>query len=207
VIANTQSAVKQLVAVTIALPDADDILHAARHRLRDWTPEQVFAGLQRIESIADTKSYRRDPHSAACALLALAAEATGDMAALYRAGIGLMAWYRQVKGGKGKAGKGDALHDLIVTHYPETDSSDIWKDIARLVADRRFDEVLVDFVDDTLSYVPAPRAKIKDIGYDAFRRRVQRVRESMKNGQIAQHQSMTARNLNRGYQFHASAAD
>ena len=166
----------------------DDILEAARHRLRGWTDAQVDAGIEAIASQAGMHTDNvtpaiswdgRDPFSATCALLVLLANARGDAALLYRAGYGVIESYRQAQRATWKR-RSDALTKLIagyIAEMPGIGPKRLWEDFKGQARDG-FSETLVDFSeeDGILSFVPWPGAEIEDIGFQAFRKKVQRVR-------------------------------
>ena len=164
------------------------ILEAARYRLQGWTDAQVDAGIEAVASHESAQadnamqaipSDGRDPFSASCALLALLANARGDVALLYRSGYGVLDSYRQAQRGTRKR-RGDALNELIrgyVSEMPAIGPKELWEDFKGQAGDR-FSEILVDFCDEgqTLSYAPWPGAELEEIDFQAFRKRVQRVR-------------------------------
>ncbi|MCX7058858.1 MAG: hypothetical protein NTZ79_17260 [Proteobacteria bacterium] len=176
------------------LVSPDDILAAARYRLRDWSMEQIEDGIDALarqdDPHADSAApgMRRDgrnPFSASCALLALLASAKGDAALLYRAGYGVIDSYRQAERATGPR-RGDALNDLIrqyLAEMPTIGPKKLWDDFKGQAIDG-FNEILTDFDDDSqvLSYAPWRGAESEDIGFEAFRKRVQTFRKATVRG-------------------------
>ncbi len=172
----------------------DDILKAARYRLRDWPIEQIEAGIDALAqqdgrevtlAPLDIPADGRNPFSASCALLALLASANGDAALLYRAGYGVIESYRQAERAAGSR-RGDALNDLIrqyLAEMPTIEPKQLWEDFKGQAVDG-FNEILTDFSDDdqVLSYSPWRGAELVDIGFEAFRKRVQIIRKAMARG-------------------------
>jgi hypothetical protein len=111
----------------------------------------------------------------------MAANDSGDMAALYRAGIGLMAWYRQVERGRDRPKCLNALDTLIsdtLHKMPHVGPKKLWDDFAR-IAEHKDHDVLLDFDDGILTY--AVTGRDIDINFKAFRKRVQRIKKTMLN--------------------------
>lgn len=169
----------------------DDILAAARHRLRNWSPGQIEAGIAALSSQdgrhGDRSAWvvpsdRRDPSSATSALLVLLANARDDAALLFQAGYGVIESYRQAQRATGPR-RSDALNELIRQYLDEMSDigpKELWDDFTGQASDG-FSETLADFDEDgqVLSFVPRPGAEMEDIDFVAFRKRVQRVRATL----------------------------
>lgn len=171
----------------------DDVLEAARYRLRNWPPSRIDAaleavdeaqshqnGLQGIFSELAIPDDRQEPVGAICAILALLANAREDWALLYRAGHEVLRVYRQSRRATTCPRGGDALDDLILDHVramPEVEPMTLWRDFTREAADGDSD-ILIDFDEDAgfLTFARSLRGEQKDIGCGAFRKRVQRAR-------------------------------
>lgn len=104
-----------------ALISPDDILAAARYRLRGWSTEQVADGIEALQADDGARGIPddgRDAFSAACALLALLANAQGDAVLFWRSGYGVIDSYRQAQRSTGKR-RSDALSELIRNYLDE----------------------------------------------------------------------------------------
>lgn len=179
------------------LPVADEVLEAARWRLRDWAPEEADAGVEQVAALLEggaalsseqpevsavlqSLSDGRDDWAALCALLVLIANAKDDHALLFRSGIYLMQWQRQA--GKAKRPRCyDALDRLIaayVQEVPGIEPKRLWDDLVALIDDDH--PVLVGFDEqEGLEYLPKRSAPSKFIPYGAFRQRVLRMRRRL----------------------------
>ncbi len=181
-----------------------DILEAARYRLRGWTPSQIEEGVAAAASAIASQDGlqsagehlvrakdRGDPWGAFCALICLLADTRGDTALLYRAGYEVIDGYRQAqRAARPKAS--DALNELIrgrMDILPGVSPRELWDEFADL-AETTFHAVLVGFDEaaGVLSYEPRPGAKLVDIDFVAFRRRVQRI----SRGQVRQQPARVA---------------
>ena len=114
------------------------------------------------------------------ALLAKGAEAAGDLHAYASAVLVLMESQRQAQRAAGKS-RGDVLDSIIreaVIDLPDFTPAMLWAEFARraLVGG---DSALADYdpVADVISFEPRHGADLADIGFPAFRRRVQRARK------------------------------
>lgn len=181
-----------------------DILDAARYRLRGWTPSQIEEGVAAAASAIASQDGlqsagehlvrakdRGDPWSAFCALICLLADTRGDTALLYRAGYEVIDGYRQAQRAAGPKAS-DALNELIrgrMDVLPDAGPRELWDEFVRLAEDA-FHAVLVGFDEaaGVLSYEPRPGAKLADIDFVAFRRRVQRI----SRGQVRQQPARVA---------------
>lgn len=170
---------------------AADIIEAARHRLRKWSPEQIEAGIaalarQNVPHAANAPSVmladRRDLFSASCALLVLLANARGDAALLFQAGYGVVESYRQAQRAM-KPRRNDALNELIrqyLDEMPDIGPKKLWDDFCERAEDDH--TVIADFNkdDEELLYEPARGAEAIPIRFEGFRKRVQIIRNSLR---------------------------
>lgn len=181
-----------------------DILEAARHRLRGWTPSQIEEGIAAAASAISSQDGlqsagehlvmakdRGDPWGAFCALLCLLADTRGDTDLLYRAGYKVIDGYRQAQRAAGPKAS-DALNELIrgrMDDQPDVGPRELWDKFTD-TAENTFNAVLVGFDEaaGVLSYEPRPGAKLVDIDFVAFRRRVQRI----SRGQVRQQPARVA---------------
>lgn len=187
------------------LISSDEILDAARHRLRKWSPDEIEDGIaalarqtasHAVNALSVMLADRRDLFSASCALLVLLANARSDAALLFQAGYGVIESYRQAQRAM-RPRRSDALNELIrqyLDEIPDIGPKELWDDFTRQASDG-FSDTLVDFNEDdrVLSFVPRTGAKMEDIDFVAFRKRVQRVRATLA-GSCRNHCSMLASN-------------
>lgn len=173
------------------LISSDEILDAARHRLRNWSPEQIEAGIAALSSQdgrhGDRSAWvvpsdRRDPSSATSALLVLLADARGDAVLLFQAGHGVIESYRQAQRGSAE-GRVDALDALLraaIAELPSFTPAILWAEFARR-ASMKGNGALADYdsLSNLISFEPYSGAALKDINPNAFRRRVQRLRKNL----------------------------
>ncbi len=165
---------------------ADEILRAARYRLRHWTADQIETGLAALyadDSGPEIPDDGRNQVSAACALLTLLANVRGDTELLYRAGYGVVDSYRQAQRSTGKR-RSDALSDLIRNYLdvmPDISPKELWDDFTGQAAEG-YHETLTGYDEaaKVLTYEPSPGAEFTDITFDAFRRRLQIFRREVR---------------------------
>ena len=179
------------------LTSRDDILHAARVRLRGWKQADVepvwklyedIRSRQQIPSAADVLAVLpddgKDRWSCYCALQVLTANKHGDTELLFRAGYCVIDWYRQSERAKNRRERQDALRGMIadcLRESPDISPKALWDDFKRQAEDG-FHPVLADFDENTdeLLYAPSKYAESVAIGFEAFRKRVQQARRSAK---------------------------
>lgn len=170
-----------------ALISPDDVLAAARYRLRGWSTEQVADGLEALRADDGARGIPedgRDPFSAACALLALLANAQGDAVLFWRSGYGVIDSYRQAQRSTGKR-RSDALSELIrnyLDELPDISPKELWDDFTGQAIEGHHETLTgYDEAAKVLTYEPSPGAKFTDITFDAFRRRLQIFRREVRD--------------------------
>lgn len=172
-------------------PTAPDILAAAHARLASWSAERIADAMdiaerapssqEALQALIESEAMPddgRDPYGAACAVLALLGQDRDDPAMLWRYGSRVMADQRQVERGRLGRRKPDALDRLIrqyLEELPDITPAALWRDFCRRAEDG-FDSILADYVDGVLNFESQPGGRVVDIGFQAFRRRVQRAR-------------------------------
>lgn len=178
---------------------AADIIEAARHRLRDWSLEQIEAGIAALErqnathvvsDISVMLADRRCPFSASCALLVLLANARGDAALLFQAGYGVIESYRQAQRARARGTHdGDALDELIrnyLDEMPDIGPKELWDDFKTRAEDDH--DVLVDTSESAdILYAPYRGAAGIHIKFEAFRKRVQKFRRKVRTNRLRSH--------------------
>ena len=179
-----------------------DILAACDWRLASAAPAAVAEATIRLSEVLDVDPDLASPAvdeiaalltleggragtstgwTAVCAVAAPLALAIGNQPLFWRAGVVVLEAHRQAQRGRTRRG-GDALEILIaayVQEMPEVTPAELWADFTHQAEDRCGD-VLIDF-DATmglLSYANHDDAP-EDIGFEAFRRRVQRARKKL----------------------------
>ena len=172
-------------------PTAPAIVTAAHRRLASWTAEQIANAMaiaerapssqEALQALIESETMPddgRDPYGAACAVLALLGQDRDDPAVLWRYGSRVMADQRQVERGRLGRRKPDALDRLIrqyLEELPDITPAALWRDFCRRAEDG-FDSILADRAGDELTYAIEPGGRLIDIGFQAFRKRVQRAR-------------------------------
>jgi len=187
-----------------ALVSVAEVVDAARWRLRRWSARRVamavnlaaeLTGLPieddrpQVARILRRVSDGRDSWVALCAVLVLRANETGDVSLLFRAGIEIMPAYQQ---GRRAACRrpGDALDQLIEAYLadePDAGPAAIWE---AFTADADGDSWQVldgfDAATGVLSFQARPTdEETSEIEFDAFRRRVQRIRARQQPAPVA----------------------
>lgn len=187
-----------------SLLTAVEVLAAARWRLERWAPERVTVGIGRIGELVaagvplDTSqpavaallagiaddTDRRDPWPALAALAVLWADQVGHASMFWRAGFEVVTAYRVGQHRKGCGSAGDALDDLIARYLlalPEITPRALWDQFALEVEDGHgAADVISEFDDDgRLVFDADGTGLLADVTFDAFRRRVQRVRKNL----------------------------
>lgn len=119
------------------------------------------------------------------ALLALGAERAGDLHTFYPAAFVVLEARRQSQRAQGGR-HGDALDAMLrglIAKHPDFGAPMIWAELARQASGRIDDGALVsyDSLADTLAFEPHPGAEIRDIGFEAFRRRFHRIKKSLRH--------------------------
>lgn len=91
-----------------------------------------------------------------------------------RAAARLLARHRSIR-----PRKPDALNQMIagyLAELPDITPATLWREFSRIAEDK-FDPVLIDCIDGVLSFEPQPSERWVNIGFQAFRKRVQRIRK------------------------------
>lgn len=174
-----------------ALVTRANILRAAAWRLRRFPQELVDAALSAAddalrregnpEAVLCSKALPRPIRAdfvAACAILVGLGHVRGDNETFYRAGYVVLRSSEQAKRAGRKRGA-DALNLLIQAYLdelPTVSPAELWREFGRRTEDG--DEILVEFDEEgeILTYARQPGGKLASIPFDAFRRRVQRLR-------------------------------
>lgn len=179
----------------------DEIVAAVDKRLADWPPQMIDAWTEALRVVADdfrddrpevetiladiqADNPGRHPWPTACALLARDACRRGDVVLAMSAGVEVLAAEVQARRASNPRG-GDALDDLLLGYvrggfFPK----ETWDDLVRRVKEWEVDEnELVEGViaehdqeKNELVYVPKSGTECKNIGFPAFRRRMQRLK-------------------------------
>lgn len=200
-----------------ALISSDEILDAARHRLRNWSLEQIEAGIAALASqnapytvsnIMAMLKDKRDLSSATSALLVLLANAQGDAVLFWRSGCGVIDSYRQAQRALARdAHDGDALDRLILNYLdeiPDISPKELWDDFKERAENDH--DVLVDNESaEIILYAPYRDAAGIPIKFGAFRKRVQKIRRKVRTQRLrshpmlyADHRWMTSRSKHAG---------
>lgn len=177
----------------------DEVIEAARHRLRKWSEDRIAAGLAVMEAAQSCENGlqevfaglpipedRQEPFGAFCALLVLFADARQDWGLFYRAGHEVMRYSRQAIRATYPRDRGDALDRMILDYVaamPEITPAELWRDFTQKAEDED-DDILLDFdgYAGELKFAKTVSGRGKDdekIKYGAFRKRVQRARRHL----------------------------
>lgn len=113
------------------------------------------------------------------ALVATGALEENSWHTFYPAAYAVFEAHRQAQRAAGRV-RGDALDDLLremLEEVPDFTPINLWAEVSRLASNRTH-PALDDYDPglDVVSFEPHPGAELRDIGFQAFRRRVQRLR-------------------------------
>lgn len=145
-------------------------------------PDNAMADVLRSFGIA----FRGSPGPAFHALLAMGAEAAGDWCGFFPSAFLVLEAQRQCQRASTRRG-GDALDRILrkaMADHPEFTPAMLWAELARRASSPQIaDEALssYDNLADELTFEPSAGAALVDIDYPAFRRRVARIKKSLRH--------------------------
>lgn len=166
-----------------------DILAAARWRLEGWTAQEVEAATENAARlVANPGAYapqqfqrpgdRRDPWTAACALMALHAQTTGDRDLFLRAGVEIIQAWRNSMARKPGAVRSTlaAMMAIFQANQPHAQAGEYFDLLASLAG---IDPAIADFdqAEQVLTY--ADRDRLVDVHRDSFARQFRRVKKML----------------------------
>lgn len=163
------------------LPSAEEVLAAARYRLRNCAPEKIRAAREvvaaALPSIPVVDVDKGSPWSAACAVAVELAYEGNDMATFWRISSEVIRSQRMASIAANERSPSEVAQRIHAYLLGGFRPKEIWHDLLRILDEDREDREVADMFEAKIINRDPPNRENKE--YVAFRRRVQRIAKTI----------------------------